>query len=100
MVRDNPADAPRHGIILPDLNLPRKHGRDVLAEIKEDPNLRRIPAIILTTSRDERDIINIYNLHGNCYITKPVDLDRFIEVVKSIEDFWLATVNLPADGMP
>ncbi len=94
------ADAPRPDIILLDLNMPRKDGREVLAEIKEDPDLRRIPAIILTTSRAERDIITIYNLHGNCYINKPVDLDRFLEVVRSIEDFWLSTVNLPADGMP
>ncbi len=89
----------RPDIILLDLNLPRKDGREVLAEIKEDPNLRRIPAIILTTSRAELDIMTIYNLHGNCFITKPVDLDRFIEVVKSIEDFWLSTVRLPADGL-
>ncbi len=94
------AEAPRPDIILLDLNLPRKHGREVLAEIKDDPNLRRIPAIILTTSRAEQDIITIYNLHGNCYITKPVDLDRFLEVVRSIEDFWLSTVNLPVDGLP
>ncbi len=89
----------RPDIILLDLNLPRKDGREVLAEIKEDPNLRRIPAIILTTSKAELDIMTIYNLHGNCFITKPVDLDRFIEVLKSIEDFWLSTVRLPADGL-
>ncbi len=89
----------RPDIILLDLNLPRKDGREVLAEIKDDPNLRRIPAIILTTSKAELDINTIYNLHGNCFITKPVNLDRFIEVVKSIEDFWLSTVKLPADGL-
>ncbi len=89
------AEAPRPDIILLDLNLPRKDGREVLAEIKEDPDLRRIPVIILTTSRDERDIITTYNLHGNCYIIKPVDLDGFIKVVMLIEDFWLTTVKLP-----
>ncbi len=93
------SEAPRPDIILLDLNMPRKDGRKVLAEIKEDPDLRRIPAIILTTSRAERDITAIYNLHGNCYITKPVNLDRFIEAVKSIEDFWLTIVKLPADGL-
>ncbi len=93
--RGDYTDAPRPDIILLDLNMPRKDGREVLAEIKEDPDLRRIPAIILTTSRAERDIVTIYNLHGNCYITKPVDLDQFIEVVMSIEVFWLAAVKLP-----
>ncbi len=93
------AEAPRPDIILLDLNLPRKDGREVLAELKEDPDLRRIPVITLTTSRAEQDIITIYNLHGNCYVTKPVDLDRFIEVVRTIEDFWLTIVKLPADGL-
>ncbi len=91
------AEAPRPDIILLDLNLPRKHGREVLAEVKEDPDLRRIPVIILTTSRDEKDIISTYNLHGNCFITKPVDLDRFLDIVRSVEDFWLTTVTLPAN---
>ncbi len=93
------AEAPRPDIILLDLNLPRKDGREVLAELKEDPDLRRIPVITLTTSRAEKDINTIYNLHGNCYVTKPVDLDRFIEVIRSIEGFWLTIVKLPADGL-
>ncbi len=91
------ANATRPDIILLDLNLPRKHGREVLAEVKEDPDLRRIPVIILTTSRDEKDVISTYNLHGNCYINKPVDLDRFMDIVRSVEDFWLTTVTLPAN---
>lgn len=78
-----------------DLNLPRKGGREVLAEIKEDPDLKRIPVVVLTTSQAEADIIKAYNLHANCYINKPVDLDQFLSVVKSIEDFWLAIVKLP-----
>lgn len=89
------AEAPRPDLILLDLNLPKKTGQEVLAEIKEDPDLRRIPVVILTVSEAEADIIKTYNLHANCYITKPVDLDRFIEVVKSIEDFWLTVVMLP-----
>ncbi len=91
------ANATRPDIILLDLNLPRKHGREVLAEVKEDPDLRRIPVIILTTSRDEKDVIATYNLHGNCYINEPVDLDRFMDIVRSVEDFWLTTVTLPAN---
>ena len=86
---------PRPDLILLDLNLPKKTGQEVLAEIKEDPDLRRIPVVILTVSQAEADILKTYNLHANCYITKPVDLDRFIEVVKSIEDFWLTVVMLP-----
>jgi chemotaxis family two-component system response regulator Rcp1 len=89
------AEAPRPDLILLDLNLPKKSGQEVLAEIKEDPDLRRIPVVILTVSEAEADILKTYNLHANCYITKPVDLDRFIEVVKSIEDFWLTVVMLP-----
>jgi chemotaxis family two-component system response regulator Rcp1 len=89
------AEAPRPDLILLDLNLPKKTGQEVLAEIKEDPDLRRIPVVILTVSEAEADILKTYNLHANCYITKPVDLDRFIEVVKSIEDFWLTVVMLP-----
>ena len=84
-------------LILLDLNLPKKDGREVLEEIKEDPNLRRIPVVILTISKDEEDIIKTYNLHANCYITKPVDFDQFMEVVKAIEEFWLAVVKLPPD---
>ncbi|HYE62612.1 MAG TPA: response regulator [Phycisphaerales bacterium] len=88
-------DAPRPDLILLDLNLPRKDGREVLAEIKNDPALRRIPVVILTTSRAEADIIQTYELHANCYIVKPVDLGQFINVIRSIEDFWLKMVRLP-----
>jgi CheY-like chemotaxis protein len=89
------ADAPHPDVILLDLNLPRKDGREVLAEIKQDEDLRRIPVVILTVSNAEEDIIKTYNLHANCYIRKPVDLDQFIEVVKSIDYFWLTIVTLP-----
>ncbi len=88
-------EAPRPDLILLDLNLPKKNGREVLAEIKDDPDLRRIPVVILTASEAEQDIVKSYNLHANCYITKPVDLERFIEVVKSVECFWLTVVMLP-----
>ena len=87
--------SPKPDLVLLDLNLPKKNGREVLAEIKEDPNLRRIPVVILTVSEAEQDIIKSYNLHANCYITKPVNLDQFIKVVRSIEDFWLTVVLLP-----
>jgi two-component system, chemotaxis family, response regulator Rcp1 len=89
------ADAPRPDLILLDLNLPRKDGREVLAEIKADPALRTIPVVILTTSRAEQDVIRSYELQANCYITKPVDLDQFLTVVRSIETFWLSIVTLP-----
>ena len=89
------ASAARPDLILLDLNLPKKDGRKVLAEIKGDDNLKRIPVVILTTSEDEKDIWESYNLHANCYIVKPLDLDRFITVVKLIEDFWLRIVVLP-----
>jgi two-component system response regulator len=82
-------------LILLDLNLPKKDGREVLAEIKSDDKLKHIPVVILTTSRDEQDVLKSYNLHANCYISKPVELDQFIRVVKSIEDFWLGIVVLP-----
>lgn len=87
--------APRPDLVLLDLNLPRKDGREVLAEIKEDADLRRIPVIVLTTSQAESDVSRSYDLHANCYIVKPVDFDRFIDVVKGIEDFWCALVKLP-----
>lgn len=90
------AEAPRPDLILLDLGLPRKSGREVLAEIKGDPDLKRIPVVIMTTSSDEKDILQAYNGHANCYVTKPVDLDQFIGVVKSIESFWLTVVKLPA----
>ena len=89
------ADAPRPDLILLDLNLPKKDGREVLAEIKEDPDLKRIPVVILTTSRAEEDVLRMYDLHANCYVTKPVDLDQFIKVVQTIEEFWLTIVRLP-----
>lgn len=89
------ADAPRPDLILLDLNLPRKDGREVLAEIKNDPGLRRIPVVVLTTSQAEEDIIRTYDLHANCYITKPVGLENFLQVVKTIDDFWLDVVRLP-----
>lgn len=89
------ADAPRPDLVLLDLNLPRKDGREVLAEMKGSPDLRRIPVVVLTTSEAEQDILATYDLHANCYITKPVDLDQFITVVQSIEDFWLTIVKLP-----
>jgi two-component system, chemotaxis family, response regulator Rcp1 len=82
-------------IILLDLNLPRKDGRELLAEIKPDPDLRRIPVVILTTSKAEEDIIRTYDLGANCYITKPVDLEQFLQVIKSVEDFWFTIVKLP-----
>ena len=87
--------APRPDIILLDLNLPRKNGREVLEEIKEDPDLRQIPVVVLTTSEAEQDVMKAYTLHANCYISKPVDLDQFIRVIRSIEDFWLTVVKLP-----
>jgi len=92
------AQAVRPDLILLDLNLPKKDGREVLAEIKEDPALRRIPVVILTVSKAEEDIIKTYDLHANCYITKPVELEQFIQVVRSIEDFWLCIVKLPPNG--
>ena len=90
---------PRPDIILLDLNLPKKDGRAVLAEIKEDPKLQTIPLVILTTSASEADVLKSYSLHANCYITKPVDLDGFLKVVKSIDGFWLSVVRLPT-GIP
>lgn len=89
--------APRPGLILLDLNLPKKDGREVLAEIKSDADLRRIPVVILTTSSAEEDVQRAYNSHANCYITKPVDFAQFIKVVKSIEDFWFTVVKLPGE---
>ena len=88
-------DAVRPDLILLDLNLPRKDGREVLADIKSDPDLKTIPVVVLTTSRAEQDVLHSYQLQANCYITKPVDLEQFIMVVKSIEDFWLTVVTLP-----
>ncbi|MDP2809754.1 MAG: response regulator [Rhodocyclaceae bacterium] len=92
------ADAVRPDLILLDLNLPKKSGREVLAEIKADPLLKRIPVVVITSSEAEQDIFATYNLHVNCYVTKPVDLDQFIKVVRSISTFWLTIVKLPANG--
>ena len=91
------ADVPRPDLILLDLNLPKKNGREVLSEIKSNCELMRIPVVVLTTSVAEEDILRAYDLNANCYITKPVDLDQFIRVVKSIEDFWLTIVKLPGE---
>ena len=91
------AQSKRPHLILLDLNLPRKDGREVLAQIKADEVLKRIPVVVLTTSQDEQDVLKSYNLHANCYITKPVDLDQFITVVRTIEDFWLGIVVLPVN---
>lgn len=85
-------------LILLDLNLPKKDGREVLAEIKEDDDLKRIPVVILTISKDEEDIMKTYNLHANCYITKPLDMKQFIKVVNAIENFWFTIVKLPPNG--
>jgi chemotaxis family two-component system response regulator Rcp1 len=89
--------AKRPDLILLDLNLPKKDGRDVLLKIKTDTSLKRIPVVVLTTSNAESDILKAYDLHANCYITKPVDFNRFIEVIQSIKTFWLTTVRLPSD---
>jgi len=94
--RGNYVNAPRPDMILLDLNLPKKNGRELLAEIKEDENLMTLPVVILTTSSDEADILRSYHLHANCYLVKPVNLEQFVEVVKSIEHFWFALVELPA----
>jgi chemotaxis family two-component system response regulator Rcp1 len=89
--------APRPDLILLDLNLPKKDGREVLGEIKEDPTLKTIPVVVLTTSASEADVLRSYQLHANCYITKPVGLEGFLTVVKSIDSFWLSVVKLPRE---
>ena len=89
------ANAPRPDLILLDLNLPKKDGREVLMEIKQEEGLKQIPIVVLTTSTAEKDIFKTYELHANCYISKPVDFDQFINVVKSIEDFWFTVVKFP-----
>jgi CheY-like chemotaxis protein len=96
--RGKHANAPRPDIILLDLNLPKKDGREVLEDIKSDDSLKRIPVVVLTTSKAEEDVLRTYNLHANCYVTKPVDLEKFIVVVKSIDIFWLTVVTLPPNG--
>jgi CheY-like chemotaxis protein len=93
--RNAHADAPRPDLVLLDLNLPRKDGREVLEEVKADPDLRTIPIVVLTTSEAEEDILRSYDLHANAYVTKPVDFDRFIEVVRLIDDFFVTVVKLP-----
>ncbi|HXM95841.1 MAG TPA: response regulator [Candidatus Dormibacteraeota bacterium] len=91
-------NAPRPDLILLDLNLPKKDGREVLEEIKKSPTLKSIPVVILTTSASEVDILRSYRLHANCYITKPVDLEGFLKVIKSIDSFWLSVVKLPHEA--
>jgi CheY-like chemotaxis protein len=91
------ASAVRPDVILLDLNLPKKDGREVLEDIKRDPSLRHIPVVILTSSQAEQDILRAYDLHANCYVTKPVDFEQFITVVRSIEDFWFTIVKLPPE---
>jgi CheY-like chemotaxis protein len=95
--QDQYQEAPHPDLILLDLNLPKKDGREVLAEMKADPILKRIPVVILTTSQAEEDVLKAYNLSANCYITKPVDLDRFVKIVRSIENFWFTIVKLPPE---
>ncbi len=91
------ANVSRPDLILLDLNLPKKDGREVLKEVKEDNDLKKIPIVVLTTSKAEEDILKSYDLHANSYITKPVDFDQFITVIKSIESFWLEVVKLPSE---
>jgi CheY-like chemotaxis protein len=94
--REGPyADAPKPGLILLDLNLPKRDGREVLAELKADPELRVIPVVVLTTSEAEEDILRSYTLHANAYVSKPVDFDRFIDVIRQIDDFFVTVVKLP-----
>ncbi|MEI5998079.1 response regulator [Paraburkholderia bengalensis] len=88
-------DAPRPGLVILDLNLPKKSGREVLQELKADPDLMNIPVVVLTTSKSEEDVAKTYGLHANCYITKPVDFTRFVEVVRRISEFWFGVVTLP-----
>lgn len=92
------AGAPLPDLILLDLNMPRKDGREVLKEIKDDPRLRLVPVVVLTTSAAERDLVQTYDSHANAYVMKPIDLDRFIEVVQAIESFWFTIVKLPQNG--
>ena len=90
-------DAPSPDLILLDLNMPRKDGREVLAEVKADPDLKLIPVVVLTTSEGERDLVKSYDLHANAYVVKPLDLERFVEIVQAIEAFWFTVVKLPQD---
>lgn len=90
------ADAPRPDLMLLDLHMPRMGGLEVLAEVKEHPEWRRIPVVIMTSSSHEKDVLSAYSKHANCYVTKPIDIDEFMDAVRSIEDFWLSVVRLPA----
>jgi len=92
------ASAPRPDLVLLDLNLPKKDGREVLSEIKQDPNLRRIPVVVLTISNGEEDVLKSYNLHANAYVNKPLNLEQFAKITKAIEDFWFTVVKLPPSG--
>lgn len=89
-------EVPKPDLILLDLNLPKMDGRELLAKIKQNPELKRIPVVVVTTSEAEQDILRTYDLHANCYITKPVDLDKFVDIVKGLEEFWLSIVKLPS----
>ncbi len=91
-------DAPRPDLLLLDLNMPRKDGREVLAEVKDDPDLRVIPVVVLTSSAEEEDVVKSYKLHANCYIRKPIDLKGFEQIVRSIDEFWFSVVRLPPEG--
>ena len=91
-------DAPTPDLVLLDLNLPKLNGQEVLQEMKGDPELKRIPVVVLTTSRDEQDVLKSYDLNANCYVNKPVDLDQFMNIIKTLEDFWLTVVRLPKDA--
>ena len=95
--REPYTDKPRPDLVLLDLNLPKKDGREVLSVIKADADLRRIPVVVLTTSKEEEDILRAYNLAANCYVTKPVEFDQFMKVIRMIEDFWLTIVALPRE---
>jgi two-component system, chemotaxis family, response regulator Rcp1 len=95
--REPYADKPRPDLVLLDLNLPKKDGREVLKVIKSDPDLKRIPVVVLTTSKEEEDVLRAYNLAANCYVTKPVEFDEFMKVIRMIEDFWLTIVALPRE---
>lgn len=91
-------NAPRPDLILMDLNLPKKDGREVLAEVKSDPGLKHIPVIVLTMSEADQDVTRAYKLHANCYLTKPIEMDNFLKMIRSVEDFWLSIARLPDNG--
>jgi CheY-like chemotaxis protein len=95
LVEDDEGDVTRPDLVLLDLNLPKRDGRQVLADVKTDPDLRRIPVVVLTTSEAEEDVLRSYDLHANAYVTKPVDFDRFVEVIRQIDNFFISVVRLP-----